>query len=70
VAKLDPLADQDRMAAVGTWQDDHTLNMQWYSVNNPEYWTVTITFDGEYARLRWEDMITGYAETVDLTPHP
>jgi hypothetical protein len=66
VAKLGPLADQDRMAATGTWPDDHTLVMQWYSVNNPEYWTVAITFDGERARLRWEDRITGHAETVDM----
>jgi CubicO group peptidase (beta-lactamase class C family) len=69
VAKLGPLADQDRMAAVGGWQDDHTLVMQWYSVNNPEYWSVTITFGGAHARLRWDDRLTGYAETVDLTPH-
>jgi CubicO group peptidase (beta-lactamase class C family) len=68
VEKLGPLADHDRMAAVGGWQDDHTLVMQWYSVNNPEYWTVEITFDGEHARLRWEDKISGYAETVNLTP--
>jgi CubicO group peptidase (beta-lactamase class C family) len=69
VAKLGPLADQDRMAATGTWQDDHTLVMQWYSVNNPECWTVVITFDGKRARLRWEDRLTGYAETVDLLSH-
>jgi hypothetical protein len=64
MSPVSAIADQDRMAATGVWRDDHTLDMTWYSVNNPEYWRVGIAFDGEHARLRWEDALSGGGETV------
>jgi CubicO group peptidase (beta-lactamase class C family) len=64
VKQLGPIANRDRMAATGVWRDDYTLDMTWYSVNNPEYWRVEMAFDGEHGRLRWEDALSGAGETV------
>jgi hypothetical protein len=66
VEHLGSLADQDRMAAEGVWRDDQTIVLRLYSVNNPEYWTITIIFEDALARLHWEDVLSGYAETVEL----
>jgi CubicO group peptidase (beta-lactamase class C family) len=63
VERLGPLGAQDRMAATGVWQDEQTLTMRWYSVNNPEYWDVTCVFEGDHLQWTWEDGITGYSET-------
>ncbi|MBI5960164.1 MAG: serine hydrolase [Chloroflexi bacterium] len=64
VERLGGMADHDRMAAVGGWREGRTLVMHWYSINNPEYWGVAITFEGQQAVLRWEDVLSGYGETV------
>ncbi len=66
VERLGPLADHDRMAAAGRWRDDHAFVLDLYVVNNPEYWTITLTFEGERAALRWEYRLSDHAETVEL----
>lgn len=64
VEHLGPLADQDRMAASGAWQNDQTFILDLYSVNNPEYWRIELVFEGERVSLRWQDEISGYGEIV------
>jgi CubicO group peptidase (beta-lactamase class C family) len=68
VERLGPLANQDRMAATGSWRGDRALDMCWYSVNNPEYWNVELAFEETRACLRWKDALSGYKETVVVQP--
>jgi hypothetical protein len=67
VERLGPLADQDRMAATAAWRDAHTLVLRVYSVNNPEHWEGVITLADDGITFRWEDMLTGYAESVPVS---
>jgi CubicO group peptidase (beta-lactamase class C family) len=58
---------QSKVAASGTWTDDHTFEMTWRFNETPHHDTVTCRFDGDQVKIEFQNSITrlspGHKET-------
>jgi hypothetical protein len=52
--KLGPF---NKVAASGTWQDDHTFQMTWRFYETPHHDTVTCRFEGDRIRVEYLDSL-------------